>query len=113
MRLAVGLAWIILVPAEMLGVDSGLGYFILDARDRLAYSELMAAIIAIGICGFLIDGLTRWALRERRADPGVRVTRAMASPEQVARSERAIDGQLAALGGSGDTWRPASEDKAS
>ncbi|MGH2402705.1 MAG: ABC transporter permease, partial [Candidatus Limnocylindria bacterium] len=30
LRLATGLAWIILVPAEMLGVDSGLGYFILD-----------------------------------------------------------------------------------
>jgi NitT/TauT family transport system permease protein len=66
MRLAVGLAWIILVPAEMLGVDSGLGYFILDTRDRLAYSDLMAAIIVIGICGFLIDSFARWTLRERR-----------------------------------------------
>ncbi|CAM5203636.1 hypothetical protein CDEF62S_04827 [Castellaniella defragrans] len=39
LRLAIGIVWIILVPCEMLGVSSGLGYFILDTRDRLAYSE--------------------------------------------------------------------------
>ncbi|HEY8449980.1 MAG TPA: ABC transporter permease, partial [Bacillota bacterium] len=33
-RIAVGLAWVVLVPAEMLGVSSGLGYFLLDTRDR-------------------------------------------------------------------------------
>ena len=41
LRLAVDLAWLILAPAEMLGVDSGLGYFILNTRDRLAYGDLM------------------------------------------------------------------------
>lgn len=55
LRLAVGLAWIVLVPAEMLGVTSGLGYFILDTRDRLAYSELMAAVLVIGSLGYLLD----------------------------------------------------------
>ena len=69
LRLAVGLAWIILVPAEMLGVDSGLGYFILNTRDRLAYPDLMAAILVIGCCGFLIDGAARWAFTERRRAP--------------------------------------------
>lgn len=58
-RLAVGIIWILLVPCEMLGVTSGLGYFILDTRDRLAYSELMAAILLIGLLGFLLDGLAR------------------------------------------------------
>lgn len=66
LRLAVGLAWIVLVPAEMLGVDSGIGYFILDTRDRFAYGELMAAILVIGLCGFLLDSLARWAFSERR-----------------------------------------------
>jgi NitT/TauT family transport system permease protein len=65
-RLAIGIIWIILVPAEMLGVSSGLGYFILDTRDRLAYSELMAVIVLIGILGFLLDAVAqslhrRWA----------------------------------------------------
>jgi hypothetical protein len=45
LRLAVGIAWIVLVPAEMLGVRAGLGYYIMDARDRLSYSELMAVIL--------------------------------------------------------------------
>src|SRR5450830_1857099 len=58
-RLALGVAWIVLVPAEMLGVSSGLGYFILDARDRLAYQELTAAIVVIGALGFALDSLAR------------------------------------------------------
>jgi hypothetical protein len=69
LRLAVGLAWLILVPAEMLGVDSGLGYFILNTRDRLAYGDLMAAILVIGACGFVIDSAARWAFHERRRGP--------------------------------------------
>ena len=60
-RLAIGIIWIVLVPAEMLGVSAGLGYFILDARDRLAYNELMAAIVLIGILGFMLDWLARAA----------------------------------------------------
>lgn len=58
-RLAIGILWIVLVPCEMLGVNSGLGYFILDTRDRLAYSELMAAIVIIGAIGFALDWLAR------------------------------------------------------
>ena len=60
-RLAIGIIWIVLVPAEMLGVSAGLGYFILDTRDRLAYSELMAAIVLIGLLGFLLDFAARKA----------------------------------------------------
>jgi len=60
-RLAIGIIWIVLVPAEMLGVSAGLGYFILDTRDRLAYSELMAAIVLIGFLGFGLDYLARLA----------------------------------------------------
>jgi len=58
-RLAIGIIWIVLVPAEMLGVSAGLGYFILDTRDRLAYSELMAAIVLIGFLGFMLDYAAR------------------------------------------------------
>ena len=58
-RLAIGIIWIVLVPCEMLGVTSGLGYFILDTRDRLAYSELMAVIVLIGALGFALDSLAQ------------------------------------------------------
>ena len=59
-RLAIGLLWIVVVPAEMLGVSAGLGYFILDTRDRLAYPELMATIVFIGLLGWALDLLARW-----------------------------------------------------
>jgi len=59
LRLAIGIVWIVLVPCEMLGVSAGLGYFILDTRDRLAYSELMATVLMIGILGFMLDAGAR------------------------------------------------------
>jgi len=50
-RLSIGILWIILVPAEMLGVNTGLGYLILDARDRFAYAEIPAIMLVIGFIG--------------------------------------------------------------
>lgn len=66
LRLGLTTAWIILVPAEMLGVDSGLGYFILDARDRFAYDDLVAAIIVIGALGFVLERAAHFLLTPRR-----------------------------------------------
>lgn len=66
LRLAIGITWIVLVPCEMLGVQAGLGYFILDTRDRLAYPELAATVIAIGVIGYLLDLAAR-ALVQRYA----------------------------------------------
>ncbi|XXQ67280.1 ABC transporter permease [Neisseriaceae bacterium B1] len=60
LRLAIGIVWVVLVPCEMLGVNEGLGYFILDTRDRLAYAELMAAIVLIGVIGWALDSGARW-----------------------------------------------------
>ncbi|ERG94345.1 ABC transporter permease [Haloquadratum walsbyi] len=65
LRLAVGILWIILVPAEMLGVNSGLGYYILDARDRFAYAEIPAVMLIIGFIGYWLDLGIRW-LHTRR-----------------------------------------------
>ena len=59
LRLAIGILWIVLVPCEMLGVSAGMGYFILDTRDRLAYPELMAMVLLIGLLGFLLDAAAR------------------------------------------------------
>lgn len=63
-RVSIGMIWILLIPCEMLGVSSGLGYFILDTRDRLAYSQLMAVILVIGALGLLLDAAAQW-LRTR------------------------------------------------
>ncbi|PUB89380.1 MAG: nitrate ABC transporter permease, partial [gamma proteobacterium symbiont of Ctena orbiculata] len=54
-RLALGVAWIVLVPAEFLGVSSGLGYSIQDAREGLSYDHLMAWVLIIGAIGYVLD----------------------------------------------------------
>lgn len=55
LRLAIGVAWIVLVPVEFLGVSSGLGYIINDARDTMEYDRLMATVLSIGVIGFFLD----------------------------------------------------------
>jgi NitT/TauT family transport system permease protein len=67
LRLALGIAWIVLVPAEMLGVRSGLGYQILNARDQLAYDQVVAVIVVIGVLGYLLDWSARRLLSPRRS----------------------------------------------
>lgn len=62
-RLALGVAWIVLVPAEMLGVDSGLGYQILNTRDQFDYALLAGVMLVIGAIGFLMDLAARKLLR--------------------------------------------------
>ena len=54
-RAALGVAWIVLVPAEFLGVTSGLGYSIADARETLSYDHLTAMVLTIGIIGYILD----------------------------------------------------------
>jgi NitT/TauT family transport system permease protein len=56
-RLALGIAWVVLVPAEFLGVTSGLGYAIEDAREALAYDHLTAIVLVIGIIGWSLDSI--------------------------------------------------------
>lgn len=55
LKLAVGTAWIFLVAGEMVGAQSGLGFLIVDARNNLQMDVLLAAIVAIGIIGVLLN----------------------------------------------------------
>lgn len=68
-RIALGTAWIVLVPAEYLGVTSGLGYAINDARDTLSYDLLAAFILLIGVLGFLLDSLLALLLSHTQWTP--------------------------------------------
>lgn len=63
-QLALGIAWIVIVPAEMLGVASGLGYMILDFRDVSDYSSIMALILVIGALGIALDLPIRYAVKK-------------------------------------------------
>ncbi len=63
LRQALGVAWIVLVPAELLGVTSGLGYSLNDARDALEYDRLAAMVLAIGIVGLALDTIMHMLVR--------------------------------------------------
>lgn len=52
-----------LVPCEMLGVQADPGCFILGIRDRLAYEQLMAVILVLGVIGYLLDTFERSVIR--------------------------------------------------
>jgi NitT/TauT family transport system permease protein len=68
-RLALGIAWVVLVPAEFLGVTSGLGYAINDARDTLEYDRLAALVVLIGLIGFVLDAFAAALLARTRWTP--------------------------------------------
>ena len=60
LRIALGIAWMVVVAAEMLGVDSGLGYLILDSRNAGArYDLVIAGMLMIGVIGLGLDLLMR------------------------------------------------------
>ena len=69
LRLALGVAWIVLVPAEYLGVTSGLGYAINDARDTLSYDRLGALVLLIGVIGFFLDSIIAFAIKRAHWTP--------------------------------------------
>lgn len=56
MRISLGVAWLVLVAAEMIAVDSGLGYLIIDARNAgKRYDLVVAGMTLIGAVGLLLD----------------------------------------------------------
>jgi NitT/TauT family transport system permease protein len=60
LRIAFGIAWLVLVAAEMIAVDSGLGYLIIDARNAgKRYDLVVAGMLLIGILGLIIDTCIR------------------------------------------------------
>ena len=60
LRVALGISWLVVVAAEMIAVDSGLGYLIIDARNAgKRYDLVLAAILLIGVIGLALDLLAR------------------------------------------------------
>ncbi|HVE39558.1 MAG TPA: ABC transporter permease [Planctomycetota bacterium] len=59
-RIALGVAWLVVVAAEMIAVNSGLGYLIIDARNAgKRYDLVVAGMVLIGLIGLGIDLLVR------------------------------------------------------
>lgn len=60
LRIAFGVAWLVLVAAEMIAVDSGLGYLIIDARNAgKRYDLVVGGMLLIGAIGLALDALIR------------------------------------------------------
>jgi NitT/TauT family transport system permease protein len=60
LRVGVGVAFIVVIVAEMIAVNSGLGYRILEAREYFWSDKIIAGMISIGLIGLAIDtGMSR------------------------------------------------------
>lgn len=70
LRLGVGLAWVLVIVAEMLAVKSGLGFAMWDAYYFLRLDVIIAAMLSVGALGFVSDLVVRligrWVLRWSR-----------------------------------------------
>ncbi len=56
LRIALGIAWLVVVSAEMIAVDSGLGFLVIDSRNSgKRYDLVVAAILMIGLIGLVLD----------------------------------------------------------
>ncbi len=55
MRISMGIAWLVIVAAEMLVGGTGIGYFVWNEWNNLALSSVVFAILVIGVVGMLLD----------------------------------------------------------
>lgn len=66
LRITLGVAWLVVVAAEMIAVNSGLGFLIVDARNAgNRYDLVLAGMVIIGVVGLLLDTGVRSLERAR------------------------------------------------
>ncbi|MBX3514658.1 MAG: nitrate ABC transporter permease [Xanthobacteraceae bacterium] len=57
MRISIGIAWLVIVAAEMLVGGTGIGYFVWNEWNNLSITNVINAILVIGIVGMVLDQL--------------------------------------------------------
>jgi nitrate/nitrite transport system permease protein len=55
MRISISIAWLVIVAAEMLVGGTGIGYFVWNEWNNLSITNILTAILAIGLVGMLLD----------------------------------------------------------
>ena len=55
MRISIGIAWLVIVAAEMLVGGTGIGYFVWNEWNNLSISNVIIAILVIGVVGMALD----------------------------------------------------------
>ena len=63
MRISIGIAWLVIVAAEMLVGGTGIGYFVWNEWNNLSITNVIIAILLIGVVGMLLDQLLARAAR--------------------------------------------------
>ena len=63
MRVSIGIAWFVIVAAEMVGAQSGIGYFIWNEWNNLQIASMIVAIVLIGVVGLGLDTILVWGGR--------------------------------------------------
>lgn len=64
MRVSLGIAWMVIVAAEMLSGAVGIGFFAWDSYNALSYEKVISAIVLIGLTGLLFDRGFDWLSRK-------------------------------------------------
>jgi len=64
MRISIGIAWFVIVAAEMVGAQSGIGYFIWNEWNNLQLASMIVAIVLIGVIGLGLDSALAWIGRK-------------------------------------------------
>ena len=57
LRISLGIAWLVVVAAEMIAVKSGLGYLIIDSRNALRMDFVIDGMVVIGAIGLIVDNI--------------------------------------------------------
>ena len=57
MRISIGIAWLVIVAAEMLVGGTGIGYFVWNEWNNLSIANIISAILFIGLIGMLLDNI--------------------------------------------------------
>ena len=63
MRISIGIAWLVIVAAEMLVGGTGIGYFVWNEWNNLSITNVITAILVIGLVGMLLDQILARATR--------------------------------------------------
>ena len=65
LRLSMGIAWMVIVAAEMLSGGTGIGYFVWNSYNSGSLANVIAAIVMIGAVGVILDTVVPAARHER------------------------------------------------
>jgi nitrate/nitrite transport system permease protein len=63
MRISIGIAWLVIVAAEMIVGGTGIGYFVWNEWNNLSIANIITAVLMIGVIGMLLDQLLGVAAR--------------------------------------------------